>query len=115
MRTPSPRRGEGWGEGVRKIQKINSTVRTPSSCPSPHSASKTRVNALMGEKGRSATAANSLLRRAALPAFDHAGIDTEQIEQPAAGVIDDVVDRFRPVVERRHDRRDDGADIGERG
>ena len=52
--------------------------------------------------------------RAALPAFDDAGIDAEQIKQPAAGVIDDVVDRFRPVVECRHDRGDHRPDIGER-
>jgi iron(III) transport system substrate-binding protein len=29
-RTPSPRRGEGWGEGVRKFQKKICSVRTPS-------------------------------------------------------------------------------------
>ena len=34
MRTPSPQRGEGWGEGVRTYEKILG-FRTPSSCPSP--------------------------------------------------------------------------------
>ena len=33
-RTPSPRRGEGWGEGFGSLS-FCSEVRTPSTCPSP--------------------------------------------------------------------------------
>src|SRR5712691_9769982 len=51
------------------------------------------------------------LGRSALPAFDNAGIDAEQIEQPPAGMIDDVVDASRTVVEGRNDRRDYRADL----
>ena len=47
-RTPSPQRGEGWGEGFG-LQSKNSESRTPSSCPSPPSvrlrASSTRYGA----------------------------------------------------------------------
>src|SRR4029077_4170926 len=52
-RTPSPQRGGGWGEGGRKIQKRTQPSEAPQPILLPHSASKTRVNALMGEKGRS--------------------------------------------------------------
>src|SRR6266702_6106131 len=52
-----------------------------------------------------------LLGRSALPAFENAGIDAEQIEQPPAGVIDDVVDASRTVVEGGNDRRDYRADL----
>src|SRR5580704_272569 len=34
QRTPSPQRGEGWGEGARTLQNFFN-VGTPSSCPSP--------------------------------------------------------------------------------
>ena len=41
-----------------------------------------------------------------LPALDHAGVDVEQVEHAPDRMIDDVVERLRPVVERRHDRAD---------
>src|SRR6266702_3566162 len=53
----------------------------------------------------------SLLRGSALPAFDDAGIDAEQIEQPPAGMIDNVVDASRTVVEGGNDRRNYRADL----
>src|SRR5258707_1217498 len=56
-----------------------------------------------------------LLHRPALPAFHRLGLDAEHVEQAAAGVVDDVVDRLGPGVEGRHDRRHHGADVGERG
>ena len=46
--------------------------------------------------------------------FTSLGLDAEQVEQAADGVVDDVVDGLRLVVERRHDRRDHRADVGER-
>src|SRR3974390_372347 len=54
----------------------------------------------------------SLLRRSTLPAFNKPGVDAEQIQEPATGVIDDIVDRSRTIVEGRKDRRDDGSDFG---
>src|SRR5215470_14800988 len=50
---------------------------------------------------------------AALPALHHLRLDAELVEQAADRVIDDVVDGLGPVVERRHDRRDDGTHVGQ--
>src|ERR1700731_3960655 len=50
QRTPSPRRGEGWGEGVRTPEHILG-VSTPSSCPfSPISAFTRVFDALWGRR-----------------------------------------------------------------
>jgi hypothetical protein len=43
---PSPRRGEGWGEGVRKFEE-NFSVRTPS--PSLRSTSPLRGEVTQGD------------------------------------------------------------------
>jgi hypothetical protein len=43
--------GRGEGEGARRLRLI-SGAEPPHPVLLPHSASKTRVNALMGEKGR---------------------------------------------------------------
>src|SRR5580704_10458425 len=51
--------GRGWGEGVRKLQSQTPSSEPPHPVLLPRSASKTRVTALMGEKGRSVHVATS--------------------------------------------------------
>jgi hypothetical protein len=59
LATPSPRRGEGGVRGLGSRNWFSDSV-PPHPVLLPHSASKTRVNALMGEKGPSLRAAISL-------------------------------------------------------
>ena len=46
------------------------------------------------------------------PALDQPDVDIEQIEAAADGLVDDVVDGLRVLIERRHRRHDDGAVLG---
>ena len=51
----------------------------------------------------------SRISSVAHPAFNHAGIEIEQIQTPADRLIDNIVDSFRLVVECRNGRHNDGA------